>query len=327
LLGYRAAEGYPPLRQAVAEMLKSTRGIAAEASQILIVRGSQMALDLCARALVHKGDAVAVEALGYPPAWACLRAAGARLVPISVDADGLSVEALMRAHRRRRLRALVVTPHHQYPTTVSLSAPRRAELLSFCAANRIAVLEDDYDHELSYESKPLLPLASIDAAGVVVYIGTLSKIVAPGLRLGFVCAPPEVVNALASVRAHTDRQGDGVLEAAIADLLEDGSIARHARRLRRAGHERRDTLVAALKTHLRDVLEFAVPHGGMAVWGRCVGVDADAWAARALEKRVTFATAARFALDGQPRPFVRLGFAALTPDEIKEAVRRMASAL
>jgi GntR family transcriptional regulator/MocR family aminotransferase len=230
LLDYGDPAGSLALREALAAMLSATRGLAASAESIVVTRGSQMALDLVGRALFSPGDVVAVEALGYRPAWDALRAAGAELVPLPLDASGLVVEALEALTKKMRVRGVYVTPHHQYPTTVGLAAGRRLELLDLARRSRFAILEDDYDHEFHYDGRPLLPLASADRAGVVVYIGTLSKILAPGLRIGYVVAPPPVVERIARARRKVDRQGDHAVEAAVAELLEDGEILRHVRR-------------------------------------------------------------------------------------------------
>jgi GntR family transcriptional regulator/MocR family aminotransferase len=294
---------------------------------VLVTRGSQMALDLVARALIAPGDVVAVEAFGYRPAWTALRAAGARLVPIAVDGDGLRVDELAALATRERVRAVYVTPHHQYPTTVTLAPGRRLQLLDLARHHRLAIIEDDYDFEFHYEGRPVLPLASADASGQVVYVGTLSKLLAPGLRLGFVVAPPALVERLAQLRRAIDRQGDHAVESAVAELIEEGELARHARRARLAYHARRDALVEALAAQpaLAEGLEIVVPSGGMALWARAA-TDVDAWAARALEQRVAITTARRYAFDGRARPWVRLGFAALDERELREAARRLALA-
>ena len=321
-------QGHPRLREALGEMLAALRGLAAPKESVLVTRGSPMALDLVARALIAPGDVVAIESLGYRPAWAALRAAGARLAPLPVDEHGLDVDALVSLAARERVRAVYVTPHHQYPTTAVLSAGRRLALIELARARRIAVIEDDYDHEFHYEGRPVLPLASADPAGVVVYLGTLSKILAPGLRLGFVVAPAPLLEKLAAIRTFIDRQGDHTLERAVAELLEDGELQRHARRARRAYLARRDALIDALGKHLGAALTFEPPAGGMAIWARAApGIDVDAWAERALDRQVAFSTAKRFAFDGRKRGFVRLGFAALDEKELGEAVRRMAASL
>jgi GntR family transcriptional regulator/MocR family aminotransferase len=328
LLGYGDPRGDARLRQALAAMIARTRGLAASASDVVVLRGSQMGLDLCSRALIAPGDVVAVEAWGYPPAWQAFRRAGARLVPLPVDESGLSVDALAALCRRERVRAVYVTPHHQYPTTVTLSAARRLELAELARRERVVILEDDYDHEFHYQARPVLPLASADAAGVVVYIGTLSKVLAPGLRTGYVVAPRPLCDLLVAHRLYVDRQGDLPIERALALLLEEGEVERHARRARRHYLARRDALGAALAQRLGGALSFALPPGGMALWAQAApDIDVERWAARGQAKGVVFHTARRFAFDGQVRPFVRIGFAALEERELLEAVRRMATAL
>lgn len=328
LLAYGDPRGHERLRAALAEMLATSRGVAAQADSVIVTRGSQMAIDLVARTLLAPGDVVAVEALGYRPAWDALRQAGARLAPVPVDRSGIRVEALAALHAREPVRAVYVTPHHQYPTTVVLAPGRRLALLELARAARFAIIEDDYDHEFHYDGRPVLPLASADRAGVVVHVGTLSKILAPGLRLGFVAAPEPLIDRIAAVRMSVDRQGDHALEHAVAELIEDGEVQRHARRVRRVYQARRDALVEALTKELGTALSFDVPAGGMALWAR-VGsdIDVEAWAARGPSRRVTFHTARRFTFDGRARPYVRLGFASLSERELAEAARRMAAAL
>jgi GntR family transcriptional regulator / MocR family aminotransferase len=327
-LDYGDPLGHPRLREALASMVSTVRGLAAGRETVMVTRGSQMALDLVARALISPGDVVAIESVGYRPAWEALRMAGGRLVPLPLDADGLRVDALSELAARERVRAVHVTPHHQYPTTAVLAPGRRLELLALARAHRIAIIEDDYDHEFHYEGRPVLPMASADQAGVVVYIGSLSKILAPGLRVGFVVAPEPLLGRLAAIRTFVDRQGDHTVERAVAELIEDGEVQRHARRVRRAYQERRDALVLALEKDLPGVLSFRVPPGGMALWARAAaGVDVDAWAERAAARGVVFAVGRRFAFDGRKKPFVRLGFATSNEEELREAVRRMAAVL
>jgi GntR family transcriptional regulator/MocR family aminotransferase len=325
LLDYAAPEGLPRLRAALAAMLAATRGLAAGADDLMITRGSQMALALVARALVTPGDLVAVEEIGYVPARAAFTLAGARLAPLPVDGQGLDVEALDALAQRTPVRAVYLTPHHQYPTTVTLSPGRRLRLLEVARTRRIAVIEDDYDHEFHYDGHPVLPLASVDRAGVVVYVGTLSKILAPGLRVGYVVAPAPLLGRLATLRATLDTQGDPAIEDAVAELLEDGEVQRHVRRVRRIYRDRRDALAEALRRDLEGQVSFDVPAGGVAFWARSVGrVDVIDWARRALAAGVFFSPGGWFAFDGRPLPFLRLGFACLTEREIAEAVRRLA---
>ena len=323
LLDYGSPQGEPQLREQLAEMLRRTRGIAATADTIAVLHGSQQALYLAARTLLRPGDRVAVEALGYPSAWNAFRLAGAELEPIPVDPCGLDVDALEAVCARKAIRAIYVTPHHQVPTTVTLGAARRLRLLELARRHRIAIFEDDHDHEFQYEGRPVLPLAAADRHGVVIYLGSLSKILAPGLRLGYLVATPDVVARIAGYRALIDHQGDHVLERALAELMVDGTIERHVRKARRAYRARRDALCAALADQLPS-LAFRLPHGGMAVWVRAPsGTDVAAWAARALAAGVAFQPGQQFALTGRVPHHARLGFAACTERELVEAVRRM----
>lgn len=327
LLSYGPPEGHPRLRKAVAEMLVSTRGLVAGPSNICITRGSQMALSLLAKSVLRPGDIVAVEQLGYRSAWEAFRQAGAKLIGVPVDADGFQVDALDRSLRRHPVRAVYVTPHHQFPTTVTMSAGRRLKLLDLARAHRIAIIEDDYDHEFHYDGRPVLPLASVDRFGMVAYVGTFSKVLAPALRIGYVAAPTPLIEQIAAHRSHLDTQGDQVLEYAVSELLEEGEIQRHIRRVRREYRTRRDTLVSALKEYLGDRLSFQVPAGGIALWVRANGdLDVDAWASDARRHGAIVVTAASYTFDGRPAPYMRLGFAALSSQELRDGVRRLAAA-
>ena len=328
LLGYRDPAGHPRLRAALATMLSATRGLAADPATVLPTRGSQMALYLVAQLLVRPGDVVAVEEPGYRPAWEALERAGAKIVALPVDADGLVVDALAELTTRERVRAVYLTPHHQYPSTVTLAPGRRLALLQLARAARLAIIEDDYDHEFHYEGRPVLPLASVDAAGSVIYVGTLSKVLAPGLRLGYVVAPPPLLERLMVLRSTIDLQGDAVVEAAVAELLEDGEVVRHVRRARRAYHARRDAMAAALREQLGEAVAFTSPPGGMALWLRASpDVSVAAWERAAEAHGVQFQPGRRFMFDGRESSHLRVGFAGLEERKLKEAARRMAAAL
>jgi GntR family transcriptional regulator/MocR family aminotransferase len=283
-----------------------------------------MALHLAARALLRPGDTVAVERFGYRPAWEAFRAAGAKCVPVPIDRDGIDVEALQR---HASLRAIYLTPHHQYPTTVTLKAARRLALLSFARARKIAMVEDDYDHEFHYDGRPVLPLASADETGVVVYVGTLSKVLAPALRIGYVVAPPPLRRNIAAIRSLLDIQGDLATEAAVADLIEDGELQRHIARVRRVYANRREILANSLRRVFGEGVELTMPSGGMALWVRFrMPVDVEAWARRSVQHGVSWYTGRRYAFDGRPAPFARFSFAWLNERELPEAVKRMAAA-
>ncbi|MCA9572109.1 MAG: PLP-dependent aminotransferase family protein, partial [Myxococcales bacterium] len=250
LVDYGDPAGLPRFRRSLAAWLEATRGLPGGPEDVVVTRGAQQALFLAAQVLFRPGDRVGVEALGYGPAWDALRLAGAVPVPLPIDEDGLVVDEVAA---RPDLKGVYVTPHHQYPTGALLSATRREQLLALARDRRFPILEDDYDHELHWEGRPLVPLAGRDRHGVVVYIGTLSKAFAPGLRIGWLRGPRPFLARVADVRRAVDRQGDAPLEAALAELLDDGEIGRHVRRMRRVYEERRTVVLDGLAAHLGDL--------------------------------------------------------------------------
>ena len=328
LLDYDDGRGSERLRSAIAVMLRTERGLAIEADDVLITRGSQQAISLAAEALVAPGDRVAVESLGYRDAWSAFRAAGAKLVGVSVDESGLDVDRLATICGRRSIRAVYLTPHHHYPTLAVLAPARRLELLRLAKQARIAIVEDDYDNEFHWAGSPVLPLAARDRDGSVIYVGTLSKILAPGLRIGYAVAPRPMLERMTALRIARDRQGDHVLETAIAEIIEDGELARHARKMKKIYGARRELLASELGNRLPDQISFEMPAGGLALWVRlAAGLDAVSIAEQALERGVWVTPAKDFALDGRSRPFLRLGFAGANSDEIRSGVATLAAVI
>lgn len=320
ILDYGDPQGHPDARRALVAMLGAERGMIVDPDELVITRGSQQALYLLSQVLLRPGDRVAVERLGYPPAWAALRASGAELVPIDVDAHGLVVDQVEDAARAGHLRAVYCTPHHQFPTLVTMSPSRRLALLDVARRYRLAIVEDDYDNEFHYVGRPILPLAAHDVDGTVLYVGTMSKTLAPGLRMGFLAAPRAVVDAVLARRLAVDRQGDTATELAIAELIGDGTIGRHLRRMRRVYAARQTALAAGLREALGDHVAFDVPAGGLALWVRA-DTDVAAWQARATAAGLGFDIARRYHVDGTALPCFRAGFASLHEDELAKAVR------
>lgn len=319
-LSYGDPRGHLALRRQLAIYLAHSRGLDIGEEDILITRGSQMALALTARVLLKPGDVVAVESFGYRPAWEALRRAGARLEPIPVDRRGLDTNALGDLCKQTRIRAVYVTPHHQYPTTVTLSPERRLKLLDLAREHRFAILEDDYDHEFHYQGQPRLPLAAMDSFGVVVYVGTLSKVLAPGLRVGYLVARPDLLERVCRERFYIDRQGDQATERSIAELIEDGELVRHLRRTRRIYLERRDHCVTALGELFGRRLLFQVPEGGMSLWIRARNTNVEGWLNASSRRGIHFQTGGQFAWSPSTIPFLRLGYACLTCSEMKIAL-------
>jgi len=327
VLAYGDPAGHPGLRSAVANMLATARGLPVRGDDIVITRGSQMALTLIARSALGPGKTIAVEALGYPHAWESFRQAGLQLVPIPVDEEGLHVATLEQRLARQRIDAVYVTPHHQFPTTVTLSTARRARLLDLARRRRMLIIEDDYDDAFHYEGPAVMPLASLDAAGVVLYLGTFSKVFAPGLRIGFVVAPSDVRRRLIAHRQFLDIHGDLAIEQMLAVLLADGEVQRHIRRVKRIYRTRRDLFADLLARQSRGRIDFTTPSGGVALWVRLVSGSAERWAEQSAARGVRFFTARTFALDQRPRPYARLGFASLNEEELRTAAHRLIASL
>lgn len=327
-LAFGSPAGSLALRQRLAEMLATRRGLRVSSDELLITRGSQLALHLLSIALFRPGDVVAVESPGYPSAREAFTLLGAKLLPVAVDGEGINVDKLSQALRHTSIRAVYVTPHHHDPTTVTLTARRRLALLELARVHRFAIIEADYDHEFQFEGAPVLPMASADSHGVVVLVGTLSKAIAPGLRMGFIAAPKSLLSTLLAIRGQVDRQGDLGLENAVAELLEDGEVLRHALRARRVFQERREHLVTQLHRKLGAALSFEVPRGGLALWAHAdKGIDVEAWSHATLLRGARFFTGKQYMPSGRAIPFLRLGFAHLTDTELTEAVRLMSLAL
>jgi GntR family transcriptional regulator/MocR family aminotransferase len=321
-------QGHPRLRGALGRLLSASRGIPAAAERILVTRGSQMAFFLAAHALFTPGDAVAVEALGDRGIWEAFARAGARCLPVPVDAGGMDVDALEALADRTPLRAVLVCPERQYPTQAPLAGDRRRRLLSLAADRRLAVLESDLDWEFRFDGAPEAPLAAEDPNGVVIHVEVLSRVFSPGLRLGVVHAAAGFVGRMREQRLVFDRHGDPVLERAMAELIEDGEIARHLNRMHKVYLRRRDALVLALRREAGEVVSIEPPTGGLALWVKVRdGVDVDAWAARALARGVAFRPGRQFAFDGAAVQGFRIGFSSFAEPMLDDVATRIGAAL
>jgi GntR family transcriptional regulator/MocR family aminotransferase len=326
--GYGDARGNLALRRALAGYLTEERGLVVSSDDVLVTRGSQMALYLAAGAVLERGQMIAVEEPGYPLAWAAFRASGARVIGVPVDAQGLDVEHLAGlAKREPSLKAVYLTPHHQYPTTVTLGAGRRLKLLELAHRHGLTILEDDYDQEYRFDGRPVLPIAArAEASLSTVYIGSLSKLLAPGIRIGYAVAKPAILRRMADRREAIDRQGDLPLEQALASLIDDGTLRRHARKARRIYQARRDCLAEELNRAFGQAVSFTLPAGGLALWLRLDPiVSAEAWAERASAVGLTVMPGVHFALDAvrAPQAF-RIGYASLDEASLRRAVGLLA---
>jgi GntR family transcriptional regulator/MocR family aminotransferase len=265
-LGYSHVEGNEYFREQLTIYLNNTRGLHIGRENIITTRGVQMGIYLASMVLLEPGDNVVVGDLSYYVANMIFQQAGAHIRSVPVDAHGISVEAVKKLCTTTRIRMLYITPHHHYPTTVTLSAERRIELLNLSVQYGFVILEDDYDYDFHYNSSPFLPLSSADASGMVVYIGSFCKALAPGLRSGYVVAPENFISELAKMRRIIDRQGDLMMEQALGELLHEGEIQRHLKKAQKIYHERRDLLCESLNSRFDNRVAHQVPPGGLAVW-------------------------------------------------------------
>ncbi len=323
---YQNAQGHFPLREAIAAHIGITRGVHCSPEQIILTAGSQGALDLVARVLLDPGDLVWVEDPGYLGARGAFLAAGARLVAVPVDREGIDVEAGRQLCREARL--AIVTPSHQFPTGVTMSLSRRLALLEWGREAQAWIVEDDYDSEYRFSGRPLEALQGLDSAGRVMYIGTFSKVLFPSLRLGYLVAPSELLKGFIAARRFIDVHLPLLEQMALADFIAEGHFARHLRKMRLLYLERRNALVDALTRELGDILDVAVPEAGMHLV---------AWLPSGMSAQVAAHLAAAHGLHILPisqsslRPLQRegllLGFASASPEELRAGVQTLALAL
>lgn len=260
-LHYGSPMGLESFRGTIAEYLRTTRAVNCDASQIMVVSGSQQALDLCSRVLLNPGDKVWFEEPGYILARHVLTVAGCNLVPVPVDAEGLNVAAGIQ--RSRKARAAFVTPSHQFPLGVTMSASRRLQLLDWAHSSGSWIIEDDYDNEYRYESMPIASLQGLDRHSRVIYIGTFSKTLFPSLRLGYIVIPRDLVDSFLAVRHVMDVCPQHHYHVVLNDFISEGHFARHIRRMRMIYSERRDVLVKALKSEFGSKVEIQGSEAGM----------------------------------------------------------------
>lgn len=248
-------------REAVCNYLRTSRGVRCDAHQIMIVSGSQQALDITTRVLLNAGDPIWMEEPGYNLARSAFLSAGCRLVPVPVDASGMDVAAGIRICRNAR--AAHVTPSHQFPLGVTMSASRRMQLLQWAHKYGAWILEDDYDSEYRHEGMPIASLQGLDPHARVIYIGTFSKVLFPSLRVGYIVIPPDLVDAFAAVRLAMDIFPPYLHQEALADFIVEGHFARHIRKMRTLYRERRDVLLHCLESTLHPALEISGSETGM----------------------------------------------------------------
>jgi GntR family transcriptional regulator/MocR family aminotransferase len=316
---YADTEGVPGLRQAIAQFAGLTRGVRCEAGDVVVTHGAQQAIDLIARILVAPGDVVAVEEPGYPPARLLFESQGARVALVPVDADGIRVDAIPQDAR-----LIYVTPSHQFPLGMPMSAGRRQALLDHAHATGAIVIEDDYDSAFRYAGQPQDSLQRMDRTGCVVYVGTFSKVLMPEIRIGYLVVPPSLLKAVTTAKHLTDWHNPTLLQRALLRFIDSGALARHIRRCHTVFAGRRDRLLARLGGDLSPWLE-AIP--------TTVGFHLSAWLKRDIDVDLLCRLARRMELGIYPlagfyagapeRQGLFFGFGAIDSIDIDAALDRL----
>lgn len=320
--------GLLDLRLSLCKMLRDMRGLSVDPGNLVLTRGLMATLNLVARTLFSPGDPVAVEDPGFFRVAEALRAAGARLHPVPVGPRGLDLDALEELLDREPIRLLCLSSNPQHPTQACLDAAGRARLLALSRARAFRILEADPWLGFHREKNPSLPLASEDREGRVVYYSGLEQILAPGLQVGFLAGPADLIKEMARQRQLVDWPGNQVQEATIEEILRDGEVLRHLRRTRKLADERRETMVDRLLLHLHPALKVRDPREGLALWARVDDtVPLAKWTERCVARGVVFYPGSLYDFHRREIPWICLGFAAHDVDEQNEACARMALAL
>ena len=318
--------GYRKLREAIASYVGVARAVRCTADQVIIVNGSQQAIDLAARVLADPGDHAIVEDPGYAGARFAIQAAGLKLRPVEVENDGLCIRKLSAGSPAAKF--VYVTPSHQFPLGVVLSLPKRLQLLEWAQRHGAWILEDDFDSEYRYESRPIPALQGLDQNGRVIYIGTFSKVLFPSLRLGYVIVPPDLVDAFVAARWISDRSSPQVEQAALADFIEEGHLASHIRRTRTLYMERRSVIMTLIRGEFADILECTDADAGMHTVGWLpAGVDDVLVADQAAKAGINTSPVSNFALRPQPRGGLLLGYAGFSPALIRKSMRELGAVI
>lgn len=259
-------DGSEFFKQHLSKYLNLSRGLPISKNNLLITRSTEMSIYIVSEILLSEGDTVLVGELSYFSVNMIFQKAGVDIKAVPIDHEGIHVEEVRKICQRQKIRMLYLTPHHHYPTTVTLSAQRRLELLQLAEEFGFIILEDDYDYDFHYDKSPILPLASADTNGMVVYIGSFGKSLAPGFRTGFIVAPENLMVEMRKYLGIIDRQGDILMEHVLGEMIAEGEISRYLKKSLKIYQERRDCFASILQENLNGLLHFEKPSGGLALW-------------------------------------------------------------
>jgi GntR family transcriptional regulator/MocR family aminotransferase len=323
LLQYGPVAGYPPLRQYIAERL-AERNVEATSEHVLIVNGSQQGLDLVFRALVNPGDTVVVESPTYTVVLPVLAQYQARVLGIPMTGRGMDREALETALSRRSVRLIYTMPTFHNPTGITMDLDSRRALLHLASRYGVPIIEDDFDSELRFDGQALPPIKALDAAGIVLYLGTFSKGLFPGLRLGWIVAPLELVRTLSRTKMFTDYHTSLLLQAAVLEFCERGHYEEHLKNLARVNRKKSRLLVQAMTDYFPDGVSWTEPEGGYAFWITLPGhLSSELLLAEGARAGVLFSPGGQFFTGGDGNRFLRLSISRVPAERIEEGVRRL----
>jgi GntR family transcriptional regulator/MocR family aminotransferase len=326
-LGYGERPGYRPLRERIAHIL-ATQGIQARPEQLLITSGAQQGLALAARLLLRPGDVVLVESPTYAGAIDLFRSLDVRLAGVPVDDEGMQVDLAEEVLRVTRPRLIYTMPTFQNPTGTCLSLARRRHLLALADRYNVPLVEDEFVGDLRYEGAAQPPLAALDPGGRVIYMGTFSKMLMPGLRLGYLLASGPVYDRLLACKRVDDLASSSLIQRALETYITVGRYQGHLQRACQLYRRRRDAMADALRHYLPEDTHWLVPMGGLFIWLRLPdGLTSDELLPFARAEGVAFAPGGLFFGGGRPQPYLRLNFAEHPPETIEEGIRRLGRAV
>ena len=324
-LGYATGAGHPLLREAIAEHLQVTRGVACSAGQILVTSGAQQALHLIAHLLADPGDTAWLEDPGYWGARSVFRMAGLQLQPVALDGEGL---APTPQQLQAPPRLMFVSPSHQYPSGVLMGHGRRRQLLDYAAAHRVWIVEDDYDSEFRFASRPLTALQGLDEHGRVIYLGTFSKTMFPSLRLAYLVLPSDLAESFARALNELFREGQTMQQTVLAQFMRQGHYVNHIRRMRLVYGERRRVLIDEITQRLGSAVSVLGSDAGLhLVLDLPPGTDDEAIARQARALGVLTRPLSLYSLRPDPAPGLVLGYGAVTEAEIRHSFRLLAGVI